>query len=256
MENLPEKKEEDTSLLTVARALFKSGIFPNVKNEFGAFAIVQYGHEMGIGPMTSLQSMAIVQGKICMSAQMMLSIALRNGVTYKIQKDTDEFCEILFKKNNIEYLSSFSIEEAKKAGIYKAQGGWEKYPRDMLFHRTVTRGLRRVCPDAILGLYAKEEIEDVAPITEPINITSQEQESKSTQIESPKPKQDFKFLKSMEAAKKELGKDKYYEILYLHELGHANEVEDPKIREEILKEMREEFKKKVTEKKDENTQGN
>jgi hypothetical protein len=157
------KKEEVPNLFPVAKALFTSGIFPNVKNEFGAFAVVQYGHELGIGPMTALQSMSIVQGKICMSGQMMLSIALRNGITYQIKEHTSTKCQILFKGSNIEFLSSFTVEEAKQAGIWKAQGGWEKFPQDMLFWRTVTRGLRRVCPDAILGLYAKEELED-APL--------------------------------------------------------------------------------------------
>jgi hypothetical protein len=159
------KKEEVPNLFPVAKALFTSGIFPNVKNEYGAFAVVQYGHELGIGPMTALQSMSIVQGKICMSGQMMLSIALRNGVTYQIKEHTNTKCQILFKGSNIEFLSSFTVEEAKQAGIWKSQGGWEKYPQDMLFWRTVTRGLRRVCPDAILGLYAKEELED-APLFE------------------------------------------------------------------------------------------
>jgi len=47
------KKEEHPVLITVANALFKSGLFPNVKNSYGAFAITQYGSELGIGPMTS-----------------------------------------------------------------------------------------------------------------------------------------------------------------------------------------------------------
>ena len=158
------KKEEVPVLYPVARALFKSGIFPAVKNEFGAYAIVQYGHELGVGPMTALQTMSIVQGRICMAGQMMLAIALRNGVTYEIKKHTPEICEIFFKSGNIQFTSAFTIQEAKQAGIWKAQGGWEKYPQDMLYWRAVTRGLRRVCPDAILGLYAKEELEDATPL--------------------------------------------------------------------------------------------
>ena len=169
------KKEEVPNLFPVARALFKSGIFPNVRNEYGAFSIVQYGHELGIGPMTALQSMSIVQGKICMAGQMMLSIALRNGVTYEIKIHNSDKCEILFVNGKIQFLSSFTIAEAKQAGIWKAQGGWEKYPQDMLFWRTVTRGLRRVCPDAILGLYAKEELEDAPALN---NITQEIQEEK------------------------------------------------------------------------------
>jgi len=178
------KKEDAPTLYPVARALFKSGIFPAVKNEFGAYAIVQYGHELGVGPMTALQTMSIVQGKICMAGQMMLAIALRNGVTYEIKKHTSEICEIFFKSGNIQFTSSFSIPEAKQAGIWKAQGGWEKYPQDMLYWRAVTRGLRRVCPDAILGLYAKEELEDAPPLDAEIVGESEFTTSEQGQPES------------------------------------------------------------------------
>lgn len=154
------EEKNGSTLMEISRALFKSGIFPEVKNEWGAFAIVQYGMELGIGPMTSLQSMSFVRGKVCMAAQMMLSIAMQKGVTFTINVHTSESCEILFKNKKLEFLSSFTIAEAKQAGIWKTQGGWDRFPQDMLFWRTVTRGLRRVCPDAILGLYAREELED------------------------------------------------------------------------------------------------
>jgi hypothetical protein len=158
------KKEEHPVLITVANALFKSGLFPNVKNSYGAFAITQYGSELGIGPMTALQTMAIVSGKICMGAQMMLSLAIKSGVSFKIVKDDNNECQIHFKRGELEYTSSFSIAEAKQAGIYRDQSGWTKYPRDMLYWRTVTRGLRRVCPDVITGLYAIEELQDAIPL--------------------------------------------------------------------------------------------
>jgi hypothetical protein len=127
------KEENKPVLIQVSDALFKSGLYPNIKNSYGAFAIVQYGSELGIGPMTSLQTMAIIQGKVCMGAQMMLSLAMKSGVTMKITKDTDTECHIHFQRGALEYDSSFSIDEAKKAGIYRDQSGWTKYPRDMLY---------------------------------------------------------------------------------------------------------------------------
>lgn len=156
-----EEVQQSIKLLRVANALFKSGLFPNVKNAYGAFAIVQYGNELGIGPMTSLQTMGIVKGKICMAAQMILALALRQGVSYSILENSEDCCEIKFKRGSLSYDSKFTIEEAKRAHLLKTDSGWEKYPKDMLFHRAVTRGLRRVSPDAIAGLYAIEEIQDI-----------------------------------------------------------------------------------------------
>ena len=180
-------KGDAPPLYPVARALFKSGIFPAVKNEFGAYAIVQYGHELGVGPMTALQTMSIVQGRICMAGQMMLAIALRNGVTYEIKKHTPEMCEIFFKNGNIHFTSTFTVQEAKQAGIWKAQGGWEKYPQDMLYWRTVTRGLRRVCPDVITGLYAIEELQDAIPLNAKIEEAQVVEETPMEDVEKPPP---------------------------------------------------------------------
>jgi hypothetical protein len=170
MENAIEKYEsKELSLIKVADTLFKSGLFPNAKNNYGAYAICQYGAELEIPPMTSLQTMAIISGKVCMSAQMMLTLALKRGVEYKITTDSDKEVVVIFNRKGFEaYTSSFSIEEAKRAGIFKAQGGWEKWPRDMCFWRAVTRGLRRIAPDVILGLYAIEEIKDAPPLNEPV----------------------------------------------------------------------------------------
>ncbi len=170
MDQTVEKYEsKELSLIKVADTLFKSGLFPNAKNNYGAYAICQYGSELEIPPMTALQTMSIISGKICMAAQMMLTLALKRGVEYKITVDSDKEVIVIFSRKGFEpYTSSFSIEEAKRAGIFKAQGGWEKWPRDMCFWRAVTRGLRRIAPDVILGLYAIEEIKDAPPLNEPV----------------------------------------------------------------------------------------
>jgi len=169
-------------LIKVSEVLFKSQLFPNVRNSFGAYAVVQYGAELEIPPMTALQTMSIISGKICMAAQMMLTLALKKGVSYKVLSDSDKEVSVTFSRQGFEpYTSSFSIEEAKRAGIFKAQGGWEKWPRDMCFWRAVTRGLRRIAPDIVLGLYAIEEIKDAPPLNEPVEaeiITQHEQDVK------------------------------------------------------------------------------
>ncbi len=190
------KKEEHPVLITVANALFKSGLFPNVKNAYGAFAITQYGSELGIGPMTALQTMAIVSGKICMGAQMMLSLAIKAGVSFKIIKDDNNECQIHFKRGELEYTSSFSIAEAKQAGIYRDQSGWTKYPRDMLYWRAVTRGLRRVCPDVITGLYAIEEIQDAIPLNAKVEEADVVGETNSEGSDQPPPASSLPIITS------------------------------------------------------------
>ncbi len=239
MENAPKVIDGRPVLIQVSDAIFKSGLFPNVKNSFGAFAIVQYGAELGIGPMTSLQTMAIVQGKICMGAQMMLSLAIKAGVSYKIIQSTNEIAVIEFK-GDTEYTSAFGITDAKTAGIWKAQSGWEKYPKDMCFWRAVTQGIRRVKPGVVLGLYAIEELQD-APALDAVTVPEN-----AKPPEPEKPRQDFDFLKKCGEAKKQLkaltGDDSaYYETLAAWTYAHANIVgEEDRIG--VLNDLREKYK--------------
>lgn len=78
------KPEESLTLQKVGAGLFKSGLFPNAKNEYGAFAIVEYGRELGIGPMMALKNINIISGQVACNAQLMLSLALAKGVTYSV----------------------------------------------------------------------------------------------------------------------------------------------------------------------------
>jgi hypothetical protein len=179
------------SLQKVADGLFKSGMFPNAKNAFGAFAIVEYGHELGIPPMMSLKNINIISGQLACNAQLMLSMAMSRGVTYKVVKETDKGAEILFKRGDSEYNSTFTEEDAKNAGL-TGKDNWKKYGRDMYFWRCVAKGIRRIAPDAVLGLYTKDEISngEIVDIGTPeikatVKETPQVEETKIVEPEQP-----------------------------------------------------------------------
>ena len=66
-----EEKEEDISLERVnalyklGTALYKSEMFPNVKSSDAAIAIIEYGRELGLKPVVALQTMSVINGRIC-----------------------------------------------------------------------------------------------------------------------------------------------------------------------------------------------
>ncbi|MFH1742521.1 MAG: hypothetical protein ABIH23_26245 [bacterium] len=148
---------QSLGLMRVAKGLFQSGLFPNTKNEYGAFAIVQYGHELGIPPMVALQNVNIINGKLCVNGQVMLSKALASGATYKVVSETNDGCSIEFSRNGTTYTSTFDKSDATAAGLI-GKDNWKKYPRDMYFWRAVAKGVRRIAPEAIMGLYLPDEI--------------------------------------------------------------------------------------------------
>ncbi len=52
----------------------------------------------------------------------------------------------------------FSIDDAKRAGIYREGTGWTKYPRNMLFARALSNLARMLFPDVIQGCYVEGEL--------------------------------------------------------------------------------------------------
>src|SRR4029077_17919561 len=53
---------------------------------------------------------------------------------------------------------TWTIEQAKRAGLVRDGSGWMKYPEDMLVARATGTIGRRLFEDVILGLYAPEEM--------------------------------------------------------------------------------------------------
>jgi len=60
--------------------------------------------------------------------------------------------------NGDTWTESFSIQEAKSAGLYRQGGPWSKFPKDMLFARALSRLARQLFPDVIKGVYVEGEI--------------------------------------------------------------------------------------------------
>ena len=82
---------------------------------------------------------------------------------HSISKDpkSDKNCCILHgkrKDNGDVWTSMFSIDDAKKAGIYK--NTWEKYGEDMIFARALSRLARQLFPDVLKGAYTEGEVRD------------------------------------------------------------------------------------------------
>lgn len=125
------------------------------------FAKIMYGHELGLSPMFAMQHVNIIKGKMTLDAGGVAAlIAGSDKYDYKILEHTDQKCTLQFiKQNKLLGSVTWTIEDAKTAGIFKPNGAWTKYPKDMLFARAITAGARRHCPDIFGGsIYTPEEL--------------------------------------------------------------------------------------------------
>jgi len=153
----------------IACKLFQSGLFPNAKSEAGAFAIVEYGDELGVPPMIALQNINNIQGKLSTGAQLMLALAMRRGVEYQIVEESEETCHIHFTRGAAVVESIFTIKDAQRAGLVRQNSPWATAPATMLFHRAASRGVRKIAPDAVTGLLLDDEAREIAPEPSSVN---------------------------------------------------------------------------------------
>lgn len=175
MGDLQKYNDKDVpDLFKTAELLHRSGMFPSARSAAGIFCICEYGRELNIPPVMSLQSISVVKGRLCMSSGAMLTLASRNGVRMEVIEETSTKCALKFIKGDVTYVSSFTMTEAREAGLVKKDSAWEKYPKDLLFARAVTRGIRRINPGAILGLYDPEEIASIPSESTPEKSTQSE----------------------------------------------------------------------------------
>jgi hypothetical protein len=158
-----------SELATVAKAIIQSGFFPDAKNESQALVKMMWGHELGIGPMSS-QGIWVIETRkgpsLRLSGELMGALIKRApgwDYTYTL---TDDRCEITVTyENKVRGITSFTTKEAVAAGlcslnpqgkpVRKSKSGealpWEAYHKDLLWNRAMTR-TKRICGHLFYGL--------------------------------------------------------------------------------------------------------
>ncbi len=168
--NMPGILAELQQTESVVKALMASKHYAKMGSD-GIYAIVQKAKSMGINPMDALNGgFYFVQGKTEMSAQMMNRLIRSKGHSIKKDsKSTNECCILHGKRSDNEdtWTVSFSTDDAKKAGIFKTNSPWDKYPAAMTFNRALSMLARQLFPDVIVDCYVEGEISDAAPLHAP-----------------------------------------------------------------------------------------
>ncbi|MDJ0828040.1 MAG: hypothetical protein QNJ16_21365 [Rhodobacter sp.] len=157
------------SMQRFASACYAAGTLGTRNSREKAIAVavvqMQYGAELGMGPMESLSSISVIGGRPVLNSA---AIAARIKASGKYDFTVDEFnsekCELTVINNDGQVLgsSTFSLDDAKTAGLLGGNQNWKKYPRNMLFARCVTNAARLYCADVFIGaVYSEEEMKDL-----------------------------------------------------------------------------------------------
>jgi hypothetical protein len=121
-------------------------------------AVMVYGHELGLQPMTSLREVFIIDGTPSCSAKLMRALILRAGhrlVWRTLSADT----VVLYgqrRDGRGEGEVTWSMKDARDAGV-STKDVWKRYPRAMLAARATSELARLIFPDVTIG-YTPEEL--------------------------------------------------------------------------------------------------
>ena len=166
-------------LSRIGKMMSASGYFIDARDAAQAAVKVQAGLEMGFGPFASMTGIHIIKGRPSVGANLMASAVKSNPkYDYRVRKMEDsevkiEFFQTVDGKWESIGVSSFTAAEAKKAGTQNM----DKFPRNMLFARAMSNGIRWFCPDVFAGnpTYTPEELG--AQVDEDGNVTQIPQEA-------------------------------------------------------------------------------
>jgi hypothetical protein len=146
----------------MAKQFSDSGMFADAKQMGQAFVKIQAGQEIGIPPFAAMSGMHIIQGKPTIGAGLIASAVKGSGkYDYKVVEMTEKNCSIDFYQGKERIgNSSFSIEDAKKALTKNI----DKFPKNMLFARAISNGVKWYTPDVFSGpVYTPEEMSGLDP---------------------------------------------------------------------------------------------
>lgn len=169
---VPQSMDE---MYRMATAIVRAGMQPKSFGEgeraqAACFVAMQLGAEVGFPPMAAIQNIAVINGKPGVYGPAQMALVRASGLLEAIEEkftgkeDADDWTAVCTVKRlgQIPETATFSVADAKKAGLWGKQGPWVQYRKRMLRMRARGFALRDVFPDVLLGLtYSMEELGDM-----------------------------------------------------------------------------------------------
>lgn len=129
-------------------------------------AKVQFGNELGLPPMQSLQTICVINGRPSVWGDGALAVVrshpLCEWVTEIAPHEITDYgeCTIKRKDQAAPITRRFTKQMAEKAKLWGKAGPWQEYPTRMLQMRARSWTLRDGLPEALRGMAVTEEAYD------------------------------------------------------------------------------------------------
>lgn len=122
-------------------------------------ACVTTGRELGLGDMTALRSIHIIDGKATFSAELMVQLVRKAGHSITGDLSAETAVVVGKRRDNGDTMTvTWTLDDAKRIGLLN-KDNWKKYPEDMLWARAVSALCRRLFADCFSGAsYTPDEL--------------------------------------------------------------------------------------------------
>lgn len=124
---------------------------------------IQWGMELGLQPMQAMQNIAVINGRPALWGDAVIAL-VRSSPLCEYVYETDDgdtaTCRVK-RRGEDEQVRTFSVSDAKDAGLGSKSGPWTQYPKRMRQMRARAFALRDVFPDVLRGMQVAEEVLDM-----------------------------------------------------------------------------------------------
>lgn len=156
----------------MAKGLSESTLVPMQfqKNPANCLIALEQSNRLGISPMAVMQNLYIVQGRPSFSSSFIIAL-INSSKKYDMELQFDEeekdgkpYACTCWTELNGRRVSGIKItmDMADKEGWLNKNGSkWKTIPQVMLRYRAASFFARMNCPELSIGLYSKEELDDM-----------------------------------------------------------------------------------------------
>lgn len=170
--------------MKMAGILAKSNVVPKemVAKPESIFLAIALGMEIGLPPVQAVSSIMVVNGRPSIWGDALKAVVLGSTVCESFDEDTPDkalkqgFGRCKVKRTGMNPIEiRFSVDDAKRAGLWNKSGPWQQYPGRMLMYRARSWACRDAFPDVLKGIQMREESQDytqkyeTTPMPEPIS---------------------------------------------------------------------------------------
>ena len=167
---------EFTHVQQVAHVLAESDLVPTAYRRKPANIIVAAlaGRPFGWDPTMSMRSFHIIEGSPSMKPEIMLALVRQAGHSVTGETSPTSATVTGTRTDTGDTMTvTFTIDDAKRAGLTRRNGPWQQYPQSMCWARALSQLCRMLFADVVLGAgYTPDELgarladDDVIDVTE------------------------------------------------------------------------------------------